>query len=34
VKCRLQNVNSQYQYAYWKVPKPDLFDLEAVFLNC
>jgi hypothetical protein len=30
---RLQNVKS-HQYAYWKVPAPELLELEAVFLNC
>jgi hypothetical protein len=25
VKSRLQNLKSQYQYAYWKVPTPELW---------
>jgi len=34
VKSRLQNVKSQYHYAYWKVPTLELLELGATFLNC
>jgi hypothetical protein len=34
MKSRLQNLKSQYQYAYWKVPTPELLELEAIFLTC
>ena len=34
VKLKLQNLNSQYQYAYWKVPTPELMKLGVIFLNC
>jgi len=33
VNSRLQNVKSHYQYAYWKVPTPDLLYLVAIFLS-
>jgi len=32
VNSRLQNVKVQYQYLNWKVPKPDLLDLVAIFI--
>jgi hypothetical protein len=32
VKCRLQNVKSQYQYVYWKVLTPELLELGDIFL--
>ena len=34
VNSKLQNVKSQSQYAYWKVPIPELLELVAIFLNC
>jgi len=34
VQSKLQNVQSQYQYVYWKVPTPELLELGAIFFNC
>ena len=34
VKSKLQNVKSQYQYAYWKVPTPVLLELGTIALIC
>ena len=34
MKSKLQNVNSQYQYVYWKVLTLELLELGAIFLTC
>jgi hypothetical protein len=34
VESRLQNVKSQYQYACWNVPKPELLELGPTVLIC
>ena len=34
VNSRIQNVKSQYQYAYWKVQTPGLLELKATVLMC
>jgi hypothetical protein len=34
VNSRVQNMKSQYHYAYWKLPAPGLLKLGAIFLNC
>ena len=34
VKSRLQNMKSQYQFPYWKVPTPELVEMVAtVFIS-
>jgi len=34
VKFRLKNLISQYQYASWMVPSPELLELGTMFLTC
>jgi len=34
VNSILQNVKTQSQYVYWKVPTPELLEFGDIFLNC
>ena len=34
MKSRIENVKSQYQYAYWNVPTQELMEFGAIFLTC